>query len=626
MRLFILESVQKECHKPLKKALITLILLFSLQVPVTASEADSLQAIWDNQNIAVQTRLNAFQLLIWEHYLFNKPDTGFYLAQTSYNFANKYRLKKQMADALHMQGISFALRGAHFKALDYYKLALKLREELGDKKGIAASLNVIGLVYYNQSDTLSALTYFEKAFEKYEQAKVRKESAAPLSNIGIIYMDRKQWNKALYFFEKAVEIQELFNDQRGLTNCLGSIGLIYLHQGRLAEGIGFIERAISIAKNISDNFWLARHYNNVGSYYAKHGRLEEAIDWCKKGLAVAESSAILVQQKLGCICLYEAYKGLNNLKRALFYHESVKMIGDSLYNAETVRKLQQMEFETVLLQDSINQAAQNRLLDLARKKEVSRQQNIQHIALGLGAVLLIMIVALYGRLRSVRRAQTVLQVEKDRSEQLLLNILPAEIAAELKLKGSAIARNYDAVSILFTDFKDFTAQSANLSAGALVNEINHCFEAFDGIMGKYNIEKIKTIGDAYLAAGGLPKPADNAVKNTVLAALELQKFISRRKIENTTIGKTAFEMRVGIHTGPIVAGIVGVKKFQYDIWGDTVNTALSIETAGEVGKVNISQSTYELLQNDVAFIFEDRGLVEVEGKRKLPMWFVQLAA
>jgi class 3 adenylate cyclase len=143
-----------------------------------------------------------------------------------------------------------------------------------------------------------------------------------------------------------------------------------------------------------------------------------------------------------------------------------------------------------------------------------------------------------------------------------------------------------------------------VGATELVGELNHCFKGFDAIMEKYGIEKIKTIGDAYMAAGGLPVSSEESTKNTVLAALEMQDFISKRKAEQDTAGLLSFEMRAGIHTGPVVAGIVGVKKFQYDIWGDTVNTASRMESAGEIARVNISKATYEQIYNDSNFAFE----------------------
>lgn len=228
------------------------------------------------------------------------------------------------------------------------------------------------------------------------------------------------------------------------------------------------------------------------------------------------------------------------------------------------------------------------------------------------------------RNRQLLEKSQQLRIEMEKTQSLLYNILPVEIAEELKEKGYADARDFDMVSILFTDFKGFTEASAKMSAQDLVAEINTCFEAFDGIVTKFGIEKIKTLGDAYMAAGGLPVPADDSVKNLVLAALEMQNFITARKAENEALGKPAFEMRAGIHTGPVVAGIVGVKKFQYDIWGDTVNTASRMESSGEVGKVNISRSTYELLTDKPEFAFENRGKIEAKGKGEVEMYFVEL--
>lgn len=211
--------------------------------------------------------------------------------------------------------------------------------------------------------------------------------------------------------------------------------------------------------------------------------------------------------------------------------------------------------------------------------------------------------------------------EKKRSDELLLNILPEEVAEELKAKGSADAKQFDEVTVLFTDFKDFTQLSEKLIPKDLVAEINACFSAFDLIMQKHGIEKIKTIGDAYMAVGGLPTINNSHATDVVNAALDIQAFMHDHKTQKQAVGEPFFEVRIGIHTGPVVAGIVGIKKFQYDIWGDTVNTASRMESSAEEGKVNISGTTYERVKNTFACTY--RGKIQAKGKGEIDMYFVE---
>jgi len=208
-----------------------------------------------------------------------------------------------------------------------------------------------------------------------------------------------------------------------------------------------------------------------------------------------------------------------------------------------------------------------------------------------------------------------------RTEELLLNILPKEIADELKDTGTNTARHFEAVTVLFTDFKNFTAISEQLSAQELVNEINFCYSAFDNIITKYGIEKIKTIGDSYMCAGGLPVANKTNAEDTVRAAIEIRDFMLKEKEKRAAKDQLFFEIRIGCNTGPVVAGIVGIKKFAYDIWGDTVNIASRMESSGEPGKVNISGSTYALVKDK--FKCEHRGKIEAKHKGMIDMYFVE---
>ncbi len=213
-----------------------------------------------------------------------------------------------------------------------------------------------------------------------------------------------------------------------------------------------------------------------------------------------------------------------------------------------------------------------------------------------------------------------LRAEKKKSDDLLLNILPAETAEELKSTGHSKAKRIEQVTVMFTDFKNFTQASENLSPEELVHEINACFSAFDTIITSYGIEKIKTIGDAYMCAGGLPEPGTTRPEDVVSAALEMQKFIERMKHERMGKGLPFFELRIGIHTGPVVAGIVGLKKFAYDIWGDTVNIAARMESSGETGKINISGATFNLVKDKFSCMY--RGKIQAKNKGEIDMYFV----
>ena len=214
-----------------------------------------------------------------------------------------------------------------------------------------------------------------------------------------------------------------------------------------------------------------------------------------------------------------------------------------------------------------------------------------------------------------------LLLEKDRTEKLLANVLPKDTADEIKSTGKAKKKKFQMVTVLFSDIQGFTKIAESLNPEILIDQLDHFFFHFDSVVEKYNIEKIKTIGDAYMCAGGIPEKNRTNPVEVVLAALEMQQYMLNLKKELTSQNLPVWDIRIGVHTGSVIAGVIGHKKLSYDIWGDTVNTASRMESSGEAGKINISGSTYELVKD--FFICEYRGKMPVKYKGEIDMYFVE---
>jgi adenylate cyclase len=224
------------------------------------------------------------------------------------------------------------------------------------------------------------------------------------------------------------------------------------------------------------------------------------------------------------------------------------------------------------------------------------------------------------RFEELNRLYLELEKEKRKADRLLLNILPTDIASELKQTGTVKPIFYDSASVLFTDFKNFTQFSEQLTPQELVDELDYCFSCFDQFIEAHNLEKLKTIGDSYMCVGGIPISNKTHAIDTVLAALNIRAFMKWRKQEKEYLNQPYWDVRIGIHSGPLLAGVIGHKKFAYDVWGDTVNTASRMESSGIPGSINISQTTFELIKD--FFTIEYRGKVSAKNKGEIDMYLV----
>jgi guanylate cyclase len=232
---------------------------------------------------------------------------------------------------------------------------------------------------------------------------------------------------------------------------------------------------------------------------------------------------------------------------------------------------------------------------------------------GTGAVAFT-VLALFATQRNA--ALAALRVEQGRSEALIRNVLPGPIAERLKDGTGSIADHVESATILFADVVDFTPLAGRLSPAEVVGTLDQLFSHFDTLVERHGLEKIKTIGDAYMAAAGVPDPCADHARRAALLALDMRDSVATSPIA----GRQGLELRIGINSGPVTAGVIGTKRFLYDLWGDAVNTASRMESNGTPGRIQITRATYELLRND--FVCESRGAISVKGKGEMETWYL----
>ena len=520
-------------------------------------------------------------------------------------------------------GGAYSACGDYPKALDHYQLALALGQAGFDPDVIGQCLSGIGGIYYIQSGPDTAIYFYQLAAEAFARTHWPQRSAGPLANIARAHIIAKNYAAALKVCEEGLELFGTERDHPATADLYLTMSQVYQAMGDLERSIECGEHALAVNDPGSVNLQVTILLEIGRSWFVK-GVHPHALKNAEQALALIGSFELdLTLQHHAAALLADIYTKTGPAEKALFYYKESIIYADSINNESIRRKLVVLELRKQEVADSSRAAGARAVQQVAHQQEMFGEQRTKRNFMLAGLGVLVIAGGLFVRLRLTRRAKRVVEGHLVRSDSLLNNILPSDVAEELKHKGEAQARDFDNVSILFTDFKGFTEMSEQLSAQELVAEINTCFKAFDGIIGKHGVEKIKTIGDAYMAAGGLSLPTDRSSLNTVLAAIEMQAFMKHYTAERIARNKPAFTMRVGIHTGPVVAGIVGVKKFQYDIWGDTVNIASRMESSGKVGQVNISEATYALVRNGTGLSFTPRGKVQAKGKGELEMYFVQ---
>lgn len=513
----------------------------------------------------------------------NKETKGFHYGLLLSNIANIYDYLKD-----------------YKTSLDYYDASLKCFLEIEDYR-------VIPILYIHKATIYKKLNQSEKVFENINFGWKNSEKITHClsredfyTKTGYLYFDMKNYVEALQLHLKAYRECDLNEPYKDLETQEYNIGATYLMLAKNIEQI--TNSSVEIPKDRNKLLQLSEEYLQKTK---KSSQLKHNLS----GYTRAVNS------------LHEVYDLLGNKTKALEYYKEYITFKDSLKSIENRELLVQNQMQFEFDQQEKIRLAEQETKDALTREEIAKEKSRRNMALA-GVGVFVILAGFAGFAYSQKRKDNkIIAREKQKSDDLLLNILPEEVANELKEKGTSDAKHFESVSIMFTDFKDFTKLSEKIPSKELIEELNYCFKAFDEIVAKHGVEKIKTIGDSYMAVCGLPAKYGNHAQKMIQAALEIRDFIEDYKTKRQNEGKSFFEMRIGINSGEVVAGIVGIKKFAYDIWGDAVNTASRMESNGEIGKINISESTYNLVKDD--FDFQYRGEIETKGKGEIKMYFVE---
>jgi class 3 adenylate cyclase len=520
-----------------------------------------------------------------------------------------------VSNMLSNMGAVYLEQGASVKALELTLISLKLAEEVKDTLRIATALQNISNMHEGNQDYELALNASTRALQLFETIDDVDGIGMTLLGIGAIYREKGNYDTALIYLNKSLEYLKA---SAYYPDALLGLGEVHLKKSDYKKALEYLNLSYNAALETGSNKLMAMSLNALAFAHEENGDLELAIELYEKSipsaLELSNSNAELLDAYSGLVRLNLI---LSNSIKVLEYQNLVQNVKDSIYNIESAKAQNRLLFNYEI------EKKEGEIALLNKENELQKAQEEKQKLIRNGFVYAFLLVLVFASVVLIQRNK--IKKGKKLSDKLLHNILPDEVAEELKEKGESVAKDFEDVSVLFSDFKGFTNISENLTPQELVAELNTCFKAFDSIISSYGMEKIKTIGDAYMAAGGLHIPRTSTTKDVVMAGLEMQDFVKQRKNELQSQDKPFFEMRLGIHTGPVVAGIVGAKKFQYDIWGDTVNIASRMESSGEVGKVNISEDTFELVKNE-KLIFELRGKIEAKNKGELIMYFVKKAS
>lgn len=587
-----------------RKAYYLLIGFFYILSSVSAQDqrvADSLVSIYKRDTAVGQSKLELLRNLSFNEV--NDLVLSLKYAEELIQLAIQANDNNYLFHGYYQKGNTKRLAGELEAALDAFIKSAEVAQKSKHPSREGSAYGAIADIYAVSRNHKNAMLYYHKAIATLQPTKDSIALASYISNAGDALLKNQDYDSALYYFKRAIRIFEKVNYPTGKAYCLGNIGMVYASTGQNTLAEKNINAAIKLLEETQDYYPICVYLISMCDIYNEKKDSSSALNYAFRSLKLAQQYNLKEQISDANLKLSQLYEQSGNQAASYKYYKAHITYRDSVNNIKSVQQLADLRTDFEVSQKQVE-------VDLLNQEK--RNQRIVMISLfSILALTTALLGTLYWYFRNISR-------EKKRSESLLLNILPSATAKELKERGKVEAVRFEQVTVLFTDFVKFTSIAEKVAPEQLVESIDYYFKGFDEITSKYGLEKIKTVGDSYMCACGLPTPDPAHARNVVQAAKEMVAMVKHEY--NTKDELSHFEVRVGVHTGPVVAGIVGLKKWQYDIWGDTVNIASRMESKSEPGRVNLSESTYREVKDH--FNCEYRGELEVKNRGLMKMYFL----
>ncbi len=549
-----------------------------------------------------------------------------YLKSAQNNYSELKAYQKEILSIIRISNVYIDI-GAFSRAMDFLYKGLTISENMNYQTGKMLVNNNIGFVYLRQDDSKTAKSYFQKAIEIADKIKDKSQQAAYLTNLAIIYADELKFEEALNNYFKAVAIYSEIRETAKKATLYANIGKAYLELKKTKEAFQYCRKALEIALSIGndEDKIIAEYY--TGDAFYEICKLDSAEKYFSEGVKLSEKLNNWYWMQFGYYYLSLINSDKNDFRAAYEFSTLYVETKDSMTNQQKARDMgrSEMKYENEIKEEQLNSERRTLLTFL--------------ISFIVGFILIGILAFVLYHLYNVKKKSNLelsqknieVSIEQKKSHDLLLNILPESIADRLIGGETTIADSFEEASVIFIDISEFTLMSAGSPADLMVVELNKIFTLYDKISAKYGVEKIKTIGDCYMAASGIPKSREDHAEAIASMALETIRAVNDYKSESGLV----FRFRIGIDCGPVVAGVIGEQKFIYDLWGDTVNTASRMEENGVVGKIQVTDrfknkcnlqkikesNIYCAKSENLRFI--ERGEIDIKGKGKMKTWFLE---